>query len=44
MYIQEDGEPSKDFKDEVQKDLKENNAQVASREEQVGVEGGGGKL
>ena len=44
-YIQEDGEPSEEFKKEVQKYLKENNGpQTAFREEQVEVQGDSGKL
>ena len=44
-YIQEEGEPSEEFKKEVQKYLKENNgAQMAFREEQVEVQGDSGKF
>ena len=44
-YIQEDGEPSEDFKEEVRKYLMKNSgSQMVFREEQVEVEGGSGKL
>ena len=45
-YIQEEGEPSKEYKEEVQKYLQENNngVQMAFREEQVKNEGDSGKL